>query len=149
MLCEATFDHFSKEFPEMPMFSLEKESDNFCDVFTYSIKQAREIRKFHVVVMQRWQRKVQVAWCTCKVVVCYENILFFAVLLAFAWSFALLSSRNSATMVTWRHTSPLFSVWKLINIFVNDTITASCRTMCLPSFISNVTNYKDKLWKNC
>ena len=63
------------------------------------------------------------------------------------WSFALLSSRNSATMVTWRHTSPLYSVWKLINLFVNDTITAFCRTICLPSFISNVTNYKDKLWK--
>ena len=63
------------------------------------------------------------------------------------WSFALLSSRNSATMVTWRHTSPLYSVWKLINLFVNDTITAFCRTICLPSFISNVTNNKDKLWK--
>ena len=31
--------------------SLEIESDNFCVVFTYSIKRAREIRKFHVVVM--------------------------------------------------------------------------------------------------
>ena len=39
--------------------SLEKESDNFCVVFTYSIKWAREIRKFHVVVVQRWQRNVE------------------------------------------------------------------------------------------
>ena len=39
--------------------SLEKESDNFCVVFTYSIKRAREIRKFHVVVVQRRQRNVQ------------------------------------------------------------------------------------------
>ena len=38
---------------------LEKESDNFCVVLTYSIKRAREIRKFHVVVVQRRQRNVQ------------------------------------------------------------------------------------------
>ena len=37
--------------------SLEKESDNFCVVFTYSIKQAREIRKFHVVVVQTQHKK--------------------------------------------------------------------------------------------
>ena len=39
--------------------SLEKESDNFCVVFTYFIKRAREIRKFHVVAVQRRQRNVQ------------------------------------------------------------------------------------------
>ena len=39
--------------------SLEKESDNFCVVFTYSIKRVREIRKFHVVVVQRRKRNVQ------------------------------------------------------------------------------------------
>ena len=39
--------------------SLEKGSDNFCVVFTYSIKRAREIRKFHVVVVHRRQRNVQ------------------------------------------------------------------------------------------
>ena len=32
-----------------PYLSLEKDSVNFCGVFTYSIKQAREIRMFHVV----------------------------------------------------------------------------------------------------
>ena len=41
--------------------SLENERDNFCVVFTYSIKRARKIslRKFHVVVVQRRQRNVQ------------------------------------------------------------------------------------------
>ena len=39
--------------------SLENERDNFCVVFTYSIKRAREISKFHVVVVQRRQRNVQ------------------------------------------------------------------------------------------
>ena len=39
--------------------SLEKESDNFCVVFTDSVKRAREIRKFHVVMVQRRQRNVQ------------------------------------------------------------------------------------------
>ena len=39
--------------------SLEKENDNFRAVFTYSIKRARESRKFHVVVVQRWQTNVQ------------------------------------------------------------------------------------------
>ena len=31
--------------------SVKKESDNFCVVFTYSIKRAREIKKFHVVAV--------------------------------------------------------------------------------------------------
>ena len=31
-----------------PYLSLEKEKENFCVVFTYSINRAREIRKFHV-----------------------------------------------------------------------------------------------------
>ena len=39
--------------------SLEKESDNFCVVLTYSIKRTREIRKFHVVEVQRRQINVQ------------------------------------------------------------------------------------------
>ena len=32
---------------------------NFCVVFTYSIKRACEIRKFHVAAVQLWQRNVQ------------------------------------------------------------------------------------------
>ena len=47
--------------------SLEKESDNFFIVFTYSIKWAHEIRKFQVVGVQQRQRNVQ----TSKIVVCY------------------------------------------------------------------------------
>ena len=35
-----------------PYVSLEKEKQNFCVVLTYSIRWAREIRKFHVAVVQ-------------------------------------------------------------------------------------------------
>ena len=37
--------------PKGPHLSLEKEKQNFCVVFTHSIKQMREIRKFHVAVV--------------------------------------------------------------------------------------------------
>ena len=45
--------------PKGPYLCLEKE--HFCVLFTYSIKRAREIRKFHVIVavVQRRQRNVQ------------------------------------------------------------------------------------------
>ena len=36
--------------PKGPYLSLEKEKDNICVVFTYSIMWAREIRKSHVAV---------------------------------------------------------------------------------------------------
>ena len=36
-----------------------KKKENFCVVFTYCIKQARETRKFHVAVLQRRLRNVQ------------------------------------------------------------------------------------------
>ena len=39
--------------------SLEKEKENFCVVFTYSIKRARKIRKFHEAVVPRRLRNVQ------------------------------------------------------------------------------------------
>ena len=42
-----------------PQLSLEKENDNFCVEFNYSIKRACEIRKFHVAVVQRRRRNVQ------------------------------------------------------------------------------------------
>ena len=42
-----------------PFLSLKKEKENFCVVFTYSIKQAREISNFHVAVVQRRQRHVE------------------------------------------------------------------------------------------
>ena len=40
-----------------PYLSLEKESDNFWVVFTYSITRAREIRTFHVVAVATTAKK--------------------------------------------------------------------------------------------
>ena len=77
-------------------------------VFTYSIKWASESRKFRVAGMQPRQRNVQNSVITCKfVVLSIKTFYFFAVLLPSPSSLVLLSSRNSATMVTWRHTSLL------------------------------------------
>ena len=45
--------------PKGPSLSLEKEKVTFCVVFTYSAKRAREIRKFHVAVVQRRLRNVE------------------------------------------------------------------------------------------
>ena len=39
--------------------TLEKEKENFCVVLTYSMERAREIRKFHVAVVQQRLRNVQ------------------------------------------------------------------------------------------
>ena len=50
---------FSGFNPKGPYLSLEKEKETFCVVFTYSIRRAREIRKFHVAVVQRRLRNVQ------------------------------------------------------------------------------------------
>ena len=50
---------FSRLNPKGPYASLEKEKQNFCVVLTYSIKRAREIRKFHVVIVQQRLRNVQ------------------------------------------------------------------------------------------
>ena len=50
---------FSGLNPKGPYLSLEKEKENFCVVLTYSIKRAREIRKFHVAVVQQRLRNVQ------------------------------------------------------------------------------------------
>ena len=45
--------------PKGPYVSLEKEKETFCVVFGYSVKRAREIRRFHVSVVQRLLRNVQ------------------------------------------------------------------------------------------
>ena len=45
--------------PKGPYVSLEKENQNFCFVLTYSIKWMRDIRKFHLAVVQQWIRNVQ------------------------------------------------------------------------------------------
>ena len=38
--------------PKKPYLNLEKEKENFCVLFNYSIKRAREVSKFHVTVVQ-------------------------------------------------------------------------------------------------
>ena len=45
--------------PKGPYLSLEKEKEKFCAVFTNSIERVREIRKFHVAIVQRPLRNVQ------------------------------------------------------------------------------------------
>ena len=92
-----------------PYLSLEEGKDKFCVVFIYSIKQTCEIRTFHVAGVQRRQTNVQNSVMHVQIC-CFVNksYYFFAVLLPSPLSLVLLSSRNSATMVTWRHTSPLY-----------------------------------------
>ena len=93
---------FSGLNPKGPYVSLEKEKQNFCVVVTYSIKRAREIRKFHVTVVQQRLRNVQKRvmqvqrcfFCQCK------PIVFFAVRRRRRKNSLLLSSRNFPTMVT-------------------------------------------------
>ena len=50
---------FSELNPKEPYVSFEKEKQNFCVVLTYSIRRARQIRKFHVAVMKQRLRNVQ------------------------------------------------------------------------------------------
>ena len=89
--------------PKGPYLSVEDEKDNFCVVFTYSIKRVCEIRKFHVAGGgggNNSKEMYKIARCTCKfVVLSIKTYYFFAVLLPLPLSLVLLSSRNSATMV--------------------------------------------------
>ena len=67
------------------------------------MKRAREIRKFHVVVVQRRQRNVQngvIARAKLLFVNINNNNYFLPFFLTSPSSLVLLSSRNSATMVT-------------------------------------------------
>ena len=50
---------FSGFNPKGQYLSLEKEKETFCVAFTYSVKRAREIRKFHVAFVQRRLQNVQ------------------------------------------------------------------------------------------
>ena len=50
---------FSGSISKGPYLSLEKEKETFCVLLTFSIKWAREIRKFHVAVVQQRLRNVQ------------------------------------------------------------------------------------------
>ena len=98
-----------------PYVSLEKEKQNFCVVLSYYLKRAREIRKFHVAVVQQRLRNVQK--CVMHVQRCFfcqsKPVVFFAVCrcrcknsLLFSSrenDSLLFSSRNFATIVTWCH----------------------------------------------
>ena len=104
---------FSGLNPKGSYLSLEKEKETFCVVFTCSAKRAREIRKFHVAVVQRWPKNVQKSVMHVQSC-CFTNIN----LLLFCRSRCrrrrcclnslLLWFKNFATMVTWRLTSPLY-----------------------------------------
>ena len=50
---------FSGLNPKGPYLSLEKEQEPFCTVFTFSVKWASEVRKFHVAIVQRLLKNVQ------------------------------------------------------------------------------------------
>ena len=50
---------FSGLNPKGPYVSLEKEEQTFCVVLTYFTKGVREIKKFHVAVVQQRLRSVQ------------------------------------------------------------------------------------------
>ena len=69
--------------PKGPYQSLEKEKEFF--FFTYSLKWTREIRKFHVAVVQRRLRNVQKSVMHVQIC-CFanRNLFFFAVFLAIA-----------------------------------------------------------------
>ena len=98
-----------------PYLSLEKTEKLFV-VFTYSVKQVHEIRKFHVAVVQRWLKNVQKSVMHVQSC-CFANLN----LLLFCrsrcrrrcccLSSLLLWSKNFASMVTWRLTSPLYFHW--------------------------------------
>ena len=88
--------------------SLEKEKRKLLCCVHLHHKTARKIRKFHEAVVQRRLRIVQKSvrhvqsCCFAKI-----NLLLFCCFLCCRC--LLLWSRNFATMVTWRHTSPLYS----------------------------------------
>ena len=109
--------------PKGPYFSLEKEKETFCVVFTYFIKRGHEIRKFHFVVILRWLRNVQksvmhVQSCCCSRCCRHLRCL----------SFLLLWCKNFATMATWRHTSPLYHTSLFaMELNVSREITGKCR----------------------
>ena len=98
--------------PKGPYLSLEKTEKLFV-VFTYSVKQVHEIRKFHLPVVQRWLKNVQKSVMHVQSC-CFANLN----LLLFCRSLCrprccclsslLLWSKNFASMVTWHLTSPLY-----------------------------------------
>ena len=78
-------------------------------MFTYSRKKAHEIRKFCVTVVQRLLRNLQECDARAALLFCYYFFTVSCCLRRCRWFSSLISwSRNSATMVMWRHTSSLY-----------------------------------------
>ena len=66
----------------------------------------------------------KISWCTCIFVVfSIKTYYFFVVLLPSPLSLVLLSSRNSATMVTGRHTSPLYCDLPLYRLMLGSSVS--------------------------
>ena len=82
LICQmlAKFSGFD---PKGPHLSLEKET--FCVVFTYFLKRAREIRRFHVPVVQRRLRTVQEKYVQSCCFLSGPLFFFFAVLVTVAF----------------------------------------------------------------
>ena len=103
---------------ERPLSKWRKRKRTFFVLFTYSIKRTREIRKFYVTVVQHRLRNVQKSVMhmqSCCFALIYKPIQCFFFFCRsrcrrrrHCLSSLLLWSRNCATMVTWRHTSPLY-----------------------------------------
>ena len=102
----------------------EKRKKIFCLVFTTK----REIRHFHVVVVQRRQRNVQKAWCTWKVIVLsISTYCFFPVLVAVAVAVAVIVG----SALYWQHLFLLQNL-RVSSIFNSSTTTCKPRFTELP-----------------
>ena len=75
---------FSKLSPKGPYLSLEREKETFRVAFTNSVKRAGEIRKFHVIIVERWLRNLQKSVMLVQSCFAYMSYNFFAVLVAVA-----------------------------------------------------------------
>ena len=67
---------FSGVESERTISKFKKKKENFCVVFTYTMKQAHRMRTFHVTVMQRWLRNVKKKKKECIVVLLTKPIAF-------------------------------------------------------------------------
>ena len=116
LICQILATLFQVLNPKGQDLSLQKGKENFHVVFTCSIKWAREIRKFHVAVGRRRLGNVQKSVMHAQSC-CFANLN----LLLFCRSrcrrhrrcLSSILSKNCATRVTWRQTSPLLlsSTW--------------------------------------
>ena len=95
-------------------------------IHTYSLKWAREIRKFHVAIVQRRLRNVQKEWCTWKFVVLLISTYFFAVFVALAVAKALYCFDPKISLPWQRDVTLLLS----IRVHLRDGPTGEDRTVC-------------------